>query len=128
MEPELGRGSEASHDSWWERKERRKRGEQPVGVFKGQAWKDWIEERVRVAIPAEWEAWDGELPSRAEEPDCDGQRFHGMPCVFSVKQETRSPREGMGVLRIPRHQLKIPGAMGTVWAQQCCECKALEQP
>lgn len=76
MEQELGGGSEASHDSWWKGKERGKRGEQPVGVFKGQPWKDWIEERVRVAIPAEgqglWEAWDGELPSRAEEPDCDG--------------------------------------------------------
>lgn len=53
MEQELGGGSEASHDSWWERKERGKRGEQLVGVFKGQPWKDWIEERVRVAIPAE---------------------------------------------------------------------------
>lgn len=43
------------------------------GSLKGQPWKDWREERVRVAHTSvgtgEWEAWDGELPSLAEEPD-----------------------------------------------------------
>lgn len=46
----------------------------------------------------EWEARDGELLSRAGEPACDGWSCHEMPCVFSVRQETRSQREGMGIV------------------------------